>query len=65
MEMDGEGHTETPYGLIIDDYLNIQPGQSSMNGPAMNVTLQMFGTFVVTNPSVCGVGKFHGANGIA
>ena len=65
MEMDGEGKTDTPYGLIIDDYLNIQPGQATSNGPAMDVTLQMFGSFVVQNPSVCGVGLFHGANGIA
>jgi len=65
MEMDGEGKTETPYGLIIDDYLNIQPGTSTINGPAMDVTLQMFGSFVVTNPSVCGVGLFYGASGIA
>jgi len=65
MEMEGEGKTETPYGLIIDDYLNIQPGTSTINGPAMDVTLQMFGSFVVTNPSVCGVGLFYGATGIA
>lgn len=65
MEMDGEGKTETPYGLIIDDYLNIQPGEATVNGPAMEVTLQMFGSFVVTNPSVCGVGLFSGATGIA
>lgn len=65
MEMDGEGKTETPYGLIIDDYLNIQPGTSTINGPAMDVTLQMFGSFVVTNPSVCGVGKFYGADAFA
>ena len=65
MEMDGEGKTETPYGLIIDDYLNIQPGQATSNGPAMDVTLQMFGSFVVTNPSVCGVGLFSGAKDIA
>ena len=65
MEMDGEGKTETPYGLIIDDYLNIQPGQATSNGPAMDVTLQMFGSFVVTNPSVCGVGLFYGATDIA
>lgn len=65
MEMDGEGKTETPYGLIIDDYLNIQPGEATVNGPAMEVTLQMFGSFVVTNPSVCGVGRFYGASGIA
>ena len=65
MEMDGEGKTNTPYGLIIDDYLNVQSGEATSNGPAMNITLQMFGSFVVTNPSCCGVGKFYGASGIA
>ena len=65
MEMDGEGKTDTPYGLIIDDYLNVQSGEATSNGPAMNITLQMFGSFVVTNPSCCGVGLFYGASGIA
>ena len=65
MEADGEGKENSPYGLIIDDYLNVQPGKSDINGPAMEVTLQLFGTFAVTNPSVCGVGKFHGASNIA
>ena len=65
MEMDGEGKTNTPYGLIIDDYLNVQSGEATSNGPAMNITLQMFGSFVVTNPSCCGVGLFFGASGIA
>lgn len=65
MEMDGEGKTDTPYGLIIDDYLNVQSGEATSNGPAMNITLQMFGSFVVTNPSCNGVGLFYGASGIA
>jgi hypothetical protein len=65
MEMDGEGKTNTPYGLIIDDYLNVQSGEATSNGPAMNITLQMFGSFVVTNPSCCGSGLFYGASGIA
>lgn len=65
MEMDGEGKTNTPYGLIIDDYLNVQSGEATSNGPAMNITLQMFGSFVVTNPSCCGVGLFYQAGGIA
>ena len=63
--MDGEGKTNTPYGLIIDDYLNVQSGEATSNGPAMNITLQMFGSFVVTNPSCNGVGLFYGASGIA
>lgn len=58
MTMDGEGKENDPYGLIIDDYLNVQPGSGSIDGPDTDVTLQFFGSFVVTNPSVCGVGIF-------
>lgn len=59
MSADNEGHENTAYGLIIDDYLNVQPGSGSVDGPDMDVTLQFFGSFVVTNPSVCGVGLFN------
>lgn len=62
MSTENEGHENTAYGLIIDDYLNVQPGSGSINGPDMDVTLQFFGTFVVTNPSVCGVGLFYAAD---
>lgn len=58
MTMDGEGQENRPDGLIIDDYLNVQPGSGSVDGPNTNVTLQFFGSFVVTNPSCCGVGVF-------
>ena len=56
MTMENEGDA-TNYGLIIDDYLNVQPGDGSINGPDMQVTLQFFGSFAVTNPSTCGVAK--------
>ena len=56
MTMDNEGKEKEPYALIIDDYLNVQPGSGSNDGPDVQVTLQFFGSFVVTNPSVCGVG---------
>lgn len=58
MAMENEGKENDPYGLIIDDYLNIQPGENTINGPASQVALQFFGSFVVTNPSICGVGEF-------
>lgn len=58
MAMDNEGKENDPYGLIIDDYLNIQPGQNTVDGPASQVALQFFGSFVITNPSVNGVGEF-------
>lgn len=60
MTMDGEGKEHDPYGLIIDDYINVQPGSGSVDGPDVDVTLQFFGSFVVTNPSLCGVGIFKG-----
>lgn len=61
MAMENEGKENDPYGLIIDDYINISPGADSESGPSLQVTLQLFGSFVVTNPSVCGTGIFAGA----
>lgn len=61
MAMNDEGKSKDPYGLIIDDYLSIQSGTPSQDGPSTNVALQCFGSFVVQNPSVCGVGNFYNA----
>lgn len=58
MAMDNEGKEKQAYGLIIDDYLNVQSGAGSIDGPSTNVTLQLFASFVVLNPSVNGVGEF-------
>lgn len=59
--MNDEGQEKTPYGLIIDNYLNVQSGTATVDGPSVNVTLQMFGSFVVENTSDNGVGLFDGA----
>lgn len=61
MAMNDEGKSKDPYGLVIDDYLAIQSGTPSQDGPSTNVTIQCFGSFVVQNPSVCGVGTFYNA----
>lgn len=45
-----------PYQMLIDDMLSISPDEDQ-NGAASVVTLNFFGSFVVTNPSVCGVVK--------
>lgn len=58
LDMENEGKENSPYGLIIDDYINVQPGSGSDDGPDVEVTLQFFGSLAVTNPSVCGVGIF-------
>lgn len=61
--MEDEANEGKPYGLIIDDYLTVQSGQATSDGPSVEVTLNFFGAFVVTNPANCGVGLFYNANG--
>lgn len=56
---DVDGDEKHQMGLIFDDILNVQPGAGSDNGPDVLVTLSVFGTFVVLNPSVNGVGVFY------
>ena len=61
--MENEANEGKPHGLLIDDYLTVQSGQATSDGPSVEVTLQMFGSFVVTNPANCGVGLFWNADG--
>ena len=65
MSEDNNGHEDDPYKLIIDDYINVQAGEADVNGPCSEVTLMLFGTFAVTNPSNCGHGIFYGANPVS
>ena len=55
--MDADGHATDPAQLLIDDYLTVSPGADSVNGPSILVTMNIFGSFAVTNPSVCVVAK--------
>jgi hypothetical protein len=65
MADDNNGHENDPYKLIIDDYINVQSGTADVNGPCSEVTLMLFGTFAVINPSNCGHGLFYGANTVS
>lgn len=65
MSDENNGHEADPYKLIIDDYINVQNGEADVNGPCSEVTLMLFGTFAVTNPSNCGHGLFYGANPVS
>ena len=56
---DVDGDEKHEMGLIFDDILNVQPGSGSDNGPDVLVSLSVYGSFVVLNPSVNGVGIFH------
>lgn len=59
MDMDNDGYANEPSKLIIDDYINVQPGSGSDDGPDVLVTLQLYGSFVVLNPANCAVVRFY------
>lgn len=60
-ESNDKGKVNDPYKLLIDDFITTEPGQATSDGPAVRVTMQVFGSFVVIDPSVNGVGIFGDA----
>ena len=65
MTMDSDDKSNDPLQLLIDNLFTISAGSDTVDGPATLVTLNLFGSFVVTNPSVCGVGEFYGSTDFA
>ena len=65
MTMDSDDKSNDPLQLLVDDLFTISGGSDTVDGPATMVTLNLFGSFVVTNPSVCGVGEFYGSTDFA
>ena len=65
MTMDADDKANDPLQLLVDDLFTISGGSDTVDGPATMVTLNLFGSFVVTNPSVCGVGEFYGSTDFA
>ena len=62
MSEENEGQEDKSYKLLIDDFITVDGGADSADGPSVRVTFQYFGSIVVTNPSVCGVGLFAHPN---
>lgn len=60
-EYNNKGKENDPYKLLIDDFISTEPGAMTSDGPAVQVTFMLFGSYVVLNPSVAGVGIFHDA----
>lgn len=42
---------EANYYWLIEDYITSQPGQNTIYGPALQVIVQLYGSWVVHNPS--------------
>ncbi|MCQ2082527.1 MAG: hypothetical protein MJZ11_12805 [Lachnospiraceae bacterium] len=51
--------SDKPYALLIDDILTLQPGTAGVDGPTTVVGINVYGSFVITNPAKCGVGNFY------
>lgn len=59
MSADNQGKENEAFKLLIDDVLSVVPGESTMDGESVRAAINFFGSLVVTNPSVCGVGLFY------
>lgn len=46
---------EANYYWLIEDYITSQPGANTIYGPALQVIVQLYGSWVVHNPSKCAV----------
>lgn len=53
--------SDAPYKLLIDDYISVQPGQPTVNGPTSVVATTLYASFALWNTSVNGVGLFADA----
>ena len=54
-----KGQENSPFKLVIDDFISVAPGTQTDDGDAVRVTYNVFGSYVVLNPSNNGVGIFH------
>ena len=58
-DLQGIGDVDLQFKFIIDDYINIVPGTATADGPGAQVSLSLFGNWIVRNPAHCAVVKFN------
>ena len=56
-----KGKEKDSFKLLIDDFISVVPGGLTDDGESVRVTYNLFGSFVVMNPSNCGVAILHDA----
>lgn len=60
-DFNDKGKEDTAFKLLIDDFISVVPGGLTDDGESVRVTYNLFGSFVVLNPSNAGVGILHDA----
>lgn len=60
-DFNDKGKENDSFKLLIDDFISVVPGSLTDDGESVRVTYNLFGSFVVLNPSNAGVGIFHDA----
>lgn len=63
-EDNDKGKENAPYSLLIDDYISVQQGTPTRDGPTSIVATNLFATYAIWNTSVNGVGTFDGATNL-
>jgi hypothetical protein len=56
--VEAQNEPDTSFRMIIDDYLNVVPNSTSVEGPAAQVSMSVYGNFVVHEPGHCAVVVF-------
>ena len=60
-DYNNKGKENEAFKLLIDDFISVVPGGLTDDGESVRVTYNLFGSFVVLNPSNAGVGILHDA----
>lgn len=58
------GIQNKPYQLMIDDFITVDGGKDTIDGPTARVTLNAAGSFIIKNPAHAAVGVFYGCEPI-
>ncbi len=53
--VESQSEPDTTFKLLIDDYISTAPNSTSVEGPAVQVSLSVYGNFVVHEPGHCAV----------
>lgn len=62
MEADNDGRENDAYKLLVEDFITVTPGETTIDGDSTRVSLQFYGSLAVYRPSDNGVCIFSDAD---